>query len=439
MKKSTLILKAVPAALLALGTQQAMASGFQLLEQNASGLGNAYAGSAAVAENASTIYYNPAGMTYLGNQEYSVGLNLIQPSYKFSNDNSSSGTLSGNGGDAGRLGPVPNAYGSWMVSKDLYIGLGIGAPFGLSTKYDNNWIGAAQSQEFDIKTININPSVAYRVNDAVSLGFGLDWQQLDATYKRLVGVGVPVFFTAPASIQATMHLSDDAWGWNAGGIFKLSPETRLGLSYRSQIKYHTTGDISLASGPAGAGLLNFVLLPAGAASNVKASLTLPDTAIGSLVHKLNDRWDLLADLSWTGWSSIPKIDIMRTSGAANGTVAQTLMTDFRDTWRVALGATNKVSDQWKMKYGIAFDQTPVKGASTRRVSLPDNDRVWFSIGAQYAVSPSSTLDLGAAYLYIKNPQISNNQTTNIPFSTGLVDGSYDGSIWILGAQYSVRF
>lgn len=435
MKETRFIRKAIPAALLAIASQHAFAAGFQLLEQNASGVGNAYAGSAAVAENASTVYFNPAGMTYLQDREYSAGINIIQPSYKFNNSGSTSGILRGNGGDAGQMGIVPNGYASWAISKDLYLGLGIGAPFGLATKYNKSWIGAAQSEEFDIQTVNINPSLAYRVSDTVSVGFGIDWQQIDAEYKKLVGVNA-----GPANVRATLKLKDDAWGWNAGIMVKLSPDTRLGFSYRSEIKYNTTGDVKLASDGSAAGNATLpALIAGGAASNLKANLTLPETFIASFVHKLNDRWDLLGDVSWTGWSSIPKLDIIRTSGVQNGATAQTLMTDFRDTWRVALGATNKVSDQWKIKYGIAYDQTPVKNDAHRLVSLPDNDRVWFSLGAQYAVSATSSLDLGAAYLYIKGPQINNNQTGTVPFSAGLVKGDYDGSVWILGAQYSARF
>lgn len=435
MSKTTFVPKVIPAALLALASQQAFASGFQLLEQNASGLGNAYAGSAAVAENASTVFFNPAGMTYLSAREVSFGVNAIQPSYKFTNQGSTSGALSGNGGDAGQLGLVPNAYGTWQLSKDLYFGIGVGAPFGLATKYQKGWIGAAQSEEFDIKTVNVNPSLAWRVNDDVSIGFGLDWQRLDATYKKLAGAFPGAGLV---NIRATVKLDDDTWGWNAGMMIKLTPATRLGLSYRSEVKYDLKGDIKLASDGSPTGNVVYAGLPTALQSKLKASLTLPETFIASLHHKLDDRWDLLGEVSWTGWSSIPKLDLIRTSGALSGATAQTLVTDFQDTWRVALGANNKLNDKWKMRYGIAFDQTPVKNADHRLVSLPDNDRVWLSMGTQYTVSPGSVVDVGLAYLHINSPKINNNQMTNVP-PAGTVKGEYEGSVWILGAQYSASF
>ena len=177
---TTMIARAVPAALLAMASGVASAAGFQLMEQNASGLGNAYAGSAAVAENAGTIFFNPAGMTQLQAREASFGVAAVRPSFEFSDKGSQSGVLSGNGDDAGGWAALPNAYLSWALNKDLYVGVGLSAPFGLVTDYDESWVGGAQSLNFEIKTYNINPSIAYRVNDKLSLGAGLNWQRAEA-------------------------------------------------------------------------------------------------------------------------------------------------------------------------------------------------------------------------------------------------------------------
>ena len=406
-------MKLIPALVLTVFSGAASASGFQLFEQNASGIGNAYAGSAAVAENASTIYFNPAGMTQLQKLEVSGGVSVVKPSFSFNNKGSSVDGLTGtgDGGDAGGWGFVPNGYASWGVTKALYVGIGISAPFGLKTEYDDRWVGAAQSRMFEIKTINVNPSVAYRLNEKVSLGFGLNWQKIDATYERLAGINVPSV--------AKLTLSDDAWGWNAGALFTLSPSTKVGVSYRSTIKYKTEGHTNLN----GAWL-----------NDSKASLTLPDTAILSVTQKLSDRWEMLGDISWTGWSSIPKVDILR----ANGSLAQVLDTDFKDAWRVALGANYQLNSAWKLKYGIAYDQTPVRGATTRLVSLPDNDRVWLSFGAQWAPDKAQKIDLGVAYIHVRDSKIRNDQTSVIP-SRGYVAGEYSGNIWVLGAQYSYAF
>lgn len=429
--------KLLSALILGAFASGAGASGFQLIEQNASGLGNAYAGSAAVAENASTVFYNPAGMMELKDREASFGLTAIKPSFKFKDSGTSVGlTGTGNGGDAGSWGYVPNGYMSLSYSKDLRFGIGIGAPFGLMTKYDKPWVGAAQSDTFDVKTLNINPSVAFRVSDKVSVGGGVNWQRLDAEYLRTAGLNTTAQLLAGYGITSVnvqnsmsrLSLGGESWGWNAGTLIKLSPDTKLGVSYRSKVKYLAEGTATV-TGPKVA--FNQIF-----SSSVKAYITLPDTFIASLTHELNPNWQLLGDVSWTGWSSIPKIDIDRTSGAFKGQTAQTLDTQFRDTWRVAFGANYKLNDDWKLKTGIAYDQTPVKGEATRLVSMPDNDRLWLSVGAQWKVAKDSTLDFGMAYLHLKDAKINNNQLLQ---NRGTVSGTYQDKGFLFGAQYSAAF
>lgn len=426
----------IPALIAVAFSGTAAASGFQLLEQNASGLGNAYAGSAAVAENASTIFYNPAGMTELKDLEVSGGLTAIRTSYKFNNEGSSVGVLnnSGTGGDGGGWGFLPNAYISKALTKDWYVGLGIGAPFGLKTEFSNPWVGGAQSLMFDIKTININPSVAWRVNDVVSLGAGLNYQKLEAEYQRQVSVAS----TNLAATKMTLNLDDAAWGWNAGALFKITPATKLGVSYRSAIKYDLEGDINfsgtLAQNPAtGGGTTN---------RGATASLKLPDTWIISATHALNDRVELLGDVSRTGWSSIPKVEVINTetkgvsATAIAGRPAQTLHTEFRDTWRVAVGANYRYTDALKLKVGVAYDQTPVRNPSTRLVSLPDNDRIWLSVGAQWKPTKATTLDVGLTHLFVKSSKIDNDQAAD---GRGRVVGTFDANAWIIGTQVSFAF
>lgn len=438
MRKTTLA-RILPAAVLALGPGAATAAGFQLLEQNASGIGNAYAGSAAVAENASTIFFNPAGMTQLQARELSVGLSLVRPSFKFTDQGSSAGALSGGAQDAGDWAALPNAYFSWALNEDLHLGIGLGAPFGLITEYNDDWVGAAHSIKFDIKTYNINPSIAWRVNDTLSLGFGLNWQRMEAEYVRKAGAVAlaPVPGFDLASTFAVLDADDDSWGWNVGALFALSERTRLGVSYRSTIEHDLKGSLEFSGDAAG----NPALGGATTSSAAAAKVELPDTFILSAAHRLNDRWELLGDLSWTGWSSIDKVDINRTSGPLGGTTAQTLDTAFQDTWRVALGANYRLNDAWKLKFGLAFDETPVKNAEKRLTSLPDNDRIWFSFGGQWKPDRASTLDLGAAYLYVDDTRIDNGEPINPQTRDlrGIVTGEYDSSVWILGAQYSMSF
>lgn len=426
------------AIFLGVGPSAVYASGFQLIEQNASGLGNAYAGLAAVADNASTIFYNPAGMSRLPGLNVSGGVTLIKPAFRFSNDGSRGpaglALGSGMGGDAGSLALLPNTYVSWQVNPDWHVGLGIGAPFGLKTEYDETWIGRYHSTEFGIETVNLNPSVAYRVSDSLSLGAGLNWQYLSADYQRKVpaaglvqqlpgGMANALAATVLASpdMDGRVKLKGDAWGWNAGLLYQMTPATRVGLSYRSAMRYDATGTTSLKNLPLG--------MPARSA-DAATTVKLPDTAILSVAHDLNKKWQLLADVSWTSWSSIPSLDI------DSGSLGQeSLKLGFRDTWRVALGANYRHSPKWLFKAGVSYDQTPVPGSGLRPTSLPDSDRIWLSVGVQYKFTEQSTIDIGYAHIFMRKPYIDNSSDA----AKGTVTGSYAAAIDMVGVQLSHRF
>lgn len=397
----------------------AQASGFQLLEQNASGLGNAYAGSAVVGENASTVYYNPAAMTKLTNTNISFGTNVLKPSYKFKDDGSSNyPTATGsNGGDAGGVFYLPNFYATSQIDDKWYAGIGVNSPFGLRTSYDADWAGRYQSKLFDIKTYNVNPSIAYKANDKWSFGFGVDWQRMQAQYTRAAAASPS---TVVQNTDVRLDVQDDAWGWNTGVTFKPSQTMDIGLSYRSRVIHHLHGDLYSS---------NNAVTPSSAA---RVAMTMPDTFILSVSQQLNERWTMLGDISRTNWSTVDKVLIER----GDSSVVQVLNANFRDTWRIALGGTYKINDQWKWKYGLAYDQSPVRGVEERLVSLPDNNRYWVTTGAQWTVDEHSTLDAGLAYIYIPKDRTESNQTAT---AQGNVVGTYTGSILILGVQYSVKF
>jgi long-chain fatty acid transport protein len=449
-------LRTLPAALLGLlGCSLAQAAGFQLLEQNASGIGTAYAGSAAVADNASTIYFNPAGMTQLRDREYSLGGSVVGASAKFHDGGSAVDTLAGtgNGGNAGTTNLVPNAFLSWKLADRLWGGLGISAPFGLKTEYDSRWVGAAQAIHFDVKTLNINPSLAFKVDDTLSLGAGLNYQRISADYLRVISTQpLPVApgVALPLNTSTVLFKGNDwSWGWNVGALFKPSADTRIGVSYRSAIKHTVSGNLRTDSPGAPAPLAQAV--SAIGNSDAYTRIKLPETLIASVAQRLNSQWEVLGDVSWTRWSNIQDVNLIRStsvarpvspSGAAGGT-AQTLEADFRNSWRVALGANYTLNSAWTLKGGLAFDRTPVRGPATTLVSLPDANRTWLSAGAQWRPSTDGRVDFGVAYIFMKDTDINNNQsptgTPPVVPSRGIVTGSYDSRIWLLGVQYSQAF
>lgn len=405
----SMMLRALPAALLAAFSGVASAAAFQLLEQNASGLGVAYAGSAAVADNASTIFFNPAGMTQLSGVRLSLGANAIGPSYEFDN-NGSSGLFNGrgDGGNAGGWAVVPNAYASWRIADAWALGLGISSPFGLSTEYDDDWVGRAFARKSEIRTINYNPSLAWKAHDKVSLGLGLNYQTIDAQMTS---------YLPGAFRESKLEGDDSAWGWNAGVLFTLSPAMRVGLSYRSTMDYRLEGTAKTAV----------------SSQPVRADLELPDSLTLSVWQQVSDRWEAMGDISYTRWSTIKSLDVYnRNSGA----LVSKESFRYDDSWRVAWGAAYKFNPAWKLKFGIAYDKTPVK-EEARSPRVPDNDRLWLSLGGQWDAGNWGRVDVGYAYLYVRDPSV--DLTKSISGFAHRLRGEYDASAHLVGVQYSVGF
>lgn len=451
MKKSVLALS-VASALSLFVSPDAAASAFALAEQGASGLGNAFAGSAAVAEDASTVWWNPAGMSRLPRGKHLLfGGHLIIPKTEFNNDASVPAAASnpsriGDGGDAGDAAIVPNFYFVMDLNPRWNFGVGVNVPFGLATEYDADWIGRFQGIKSEVKTLNINPSLSYKLSDRASLGFGLSYQHGEIDLLSAVNYSGIAFGAGGAGLlgavggpgvegQNKVGLDGNAWGFNVGALFDITPATRLGVHYRSSLDYEMDGSTSFSSVPAA-----FAGIPALAAGtsngDVKLDLETPASLSFSAAHRMNDRLELLGDITWTEWSKIDRLPLIRASGPANGATLDTLTFNFDDTWRVAVGANYKWGGPWTLRAGVAFDESPVPNAQDRSVRLPDNDRTWFSVGAGYQASPRARLDVGYTFITIKDADINNDQRAA---GRGLVNGTYDATVHILSVQYQHSF
>lgn len=454
-------LAALSVALALAPAQSARASAFALIEQSGSGLGNAFAGAAASAEDASTIFFNPAGLTALpAGRHFSLALHAIDPSAQFSNGTSQAAAgirppglsnpfvFSGMGGDAGSLALVPNAYFAMSINPRLFVGVGINVPFGLKTEYEDGWIGRFQGLKSEVKTLNVNPTVAYAMNDTVSLGAGLNYQQIDSTltkavnYTAIVGASNLAAAVAVGNVEGRNELKgeDSAWGYNLGAMFRLSDRTRLGVAYRSAINYTLTGTHTATHPVTASAAANAIINgnPGTQDQNISLGIKMPDSFSFSAMHRLDDRWDLLGDLTWTGWSKISELRVKFTvPGAADDVTTWKL----RDTLRASAGVNYRYSDSIKLRAGIAYDQSPVTD-TYRTVRLPDNDRKWLSVGMQYKLSKAGTLDAGFTYIWVKDAGVNTNAevaATALGFPRGLINGSYDSSIRILSVQYSHSF
>lgn len=384
----------------------AHAAGYALIEQNASGLGNAYAGQAASAQDASTIFFNPAGMTMLPDRQVVLAGHLIKPQAEFSGGVTPN-IGGGNGGDAGGLAFVPNAYFAFRLTPDVHLGIGAFAPFGLKTDYDSTWVGRVHAIESELKTINVNPSIAWKLNDALSLGAGVSIQYIEATLTNATGAGLP-------PVVGAVKGDDYGWGFNLGLLWKASERTRFGLAYRSKIDHTLEGDLKMNGA--------VVVAP------VYADVTLPDSASLSAFHRVNDRWDVMADVSWTSWS---RFDVLNVVNAAGVSVTST-PENWDDTWRVSVGANWRLNDRLMLRGGIAYDETPVSDRY-RTARIPDEDRTWLAFGAQYRLSPQSLIDVGYAHLFVKDARIDELRT---PLT---LRGEYDSAVDILSVQLTHTF
>ncbi len=460
------VAQAVAALVLALGAQQAFGSAFALQEQSVSGLGNAYAGGAAAAEDASTIWSNPAGMANFSTIQIVAAVNGIFPSAKFSNSGSipALGQPLGNeGGEAGKGAAVPAMYLLVPINKQFAFGLGVGVPFGLETNWDDGWIGRYHALRSKVETLNVNPALSWRINDQFSVGVGVDYQRIKATFTSnanysaalaqaaqtaaagglIPPAAVPPFMAATKGLDSNVSVTGDdwAWGWNLGFLWNVTPATRIGGHYRSSIKYNVDGNVNFDNpampalppslAPIGAALapaVNNVLASGGVTSNIE----MPSISNLSVYSRLNPNWEVMADIQFTDWSKIEYLTFTRTTGS----VLSSTYENFRDTWRASVGASYFMGDKWKFRGGFAFDQSPVRDEQ-RTPRLPDSDRYWLSGGVQYAWSKQLKLDLGLTYIWTSSAPANDNAGSTL--QNGLIKGSYDTSVLIVGGQMTYSF
>jgi len=432
-------------------------AGFAIAEQSVTGLGRAFAGSAAVAEDASTIFFNPAGLTYLSNSELATGLHLINPNSDFRNDGSTmppdfSGVggaeISGNGDDGGKLAAVPNLYYAYRLNDSMVAGIGVNAPFGLVTEYDDDWVGRYHAIKSDMMTININPSFAFKANDKLSLGLGINLQYIDVELTKAVDFGGACFAAqavpALAAVAATcatpqsealdgkniLKADDWSWGYNLGLIYQATDATRIALAYRSKISHHLTGQgtFEVPNNTA-------VQTVAGAIGLTDASITgdidLPESASFALHHQVNEQWAVMADASWTRWSRFQELAISSPDPAnkLNGSVPE----KWANNMRYGLGLTYAHNNAWTFRAGFAYDESPVSN-KYRTARIADEDRKWVALGASYKYSDNIMIDAGYTHIFVNDPSLEDESNHDDLGKSYTLSGDYKASVDILAVQ-----
>lgn len=438
-----IIPRVIPALLAIAFAGGAHASGFALQNQNGAGTGYAFAGAAAVAEDASTIYFNPAGMAYLPTgHNFTLAASAIMRSVEFKDKGTTPYTvpfatpfpgvfgaataaIGDDGGDGGGTSLVPALYWSYAINPSLFVGLGISAPYGSETEYDKSFAGRFSSYYTSVETMNINPSIAYKFNEVVTIGFGLSYASTEVELKQAVPSGStattnPLRRTLLES-EAKIKGDDSTWGWNIGAMFQVTPTTRLGVSYRSTLDHELGGDLKAL----------------GTSTNVTADLETPDNFSLALSQKFGTDLEILADATWTGWSSVKQLTAV---SDATGRPAASVVFNYENTWRFGLGAKYQLNPGWNLRAGIAYDQTPVPDAESRTMTVPDSDRTWLAVGARWQINKAASVDFAYAHLFMDDAPV--DRPVYIPGTTRLaqtVKGDFDVSVNILSAQLNYNF
>ncbi|AMB85907.1 Long-chain fatty acid transport protein [Pseudomonas agarici] len=426
MKK--VMLKTTLSLAVTLASTQLFASGFALNEQSISGMGTGFAGRSSSADDASTVFGNPAGMSLLKSDQVTAGVAAIDANtnIKHTRGGPPGGTSDG---DMVPFTSVPMGYFVKQLGDGWAVGLGAYAPFGLITNYEGSSASRYYGDKSDVKVVTLQPTISYAFNDIVSIGFG-------PTINRISGQLTSATPFAPTfgrnDGKVNIRGDDTAIGYNVGILVQPTDGTRLGLTYHSKVKYELDGHTNISGvgfGPANG-------------SRYKASLdiTTPEVVDFSITQKLDDQWTVYAGTSWTRWSRLKDITVKNQGvppllgGSAGPIGTITEEQNWHDTWASAIGVSYQLNKEWVLRSGFSVDQAPTNNTD-RSVRVPTGDRKAISFGAGY--NPTADWTIDAAISYLKEEDV--NVNLNSPSKGGLYSAKYKNSAWGYGLGATYKF
>ncbi|EAR56196.1 putative long-chain fatty acid transport protein [Photobacterium sp. SKA34] len=447
MNKNKITLSLTAALALGMSTNT-LAAGFQLAEYSATGLGRAFAGEAAMADNASAQFRNPAMLTYLEGTQISVGAIYVDPNIDVKgnlqlNDQTIDQTESR---DIANSAVIPNFYISRQLNDKATLGLSFGTNFGMRTDLGTDFTASMFGNQAEVHTVEINPNLGYKINDQFSVGAGVRYIMAKGHFGAALPSALPAAVSGMLSPQQKyiydqglasknlkyMEGEDNAWGWQAGAAWQINSANRIGVSYRSAVNLNLSGH---ASGLA----YNNQTLPG------SLPLELPASAEIATFHQLTDQWAIHTSINWTDWSSFEKLEanIPALGSHSNDLIKEE---NWKDNYRFAIGTTYQVNSKLALRSGIAYDMAAVDEAH-RTQTIPETDRTWLSLGAGYQWSKNLTLDAGITYVYAKKAHLNETDKNINGLASGLLQqptklsfaGTTSGDVWLAGVQASYRF
>jgi long-chain fatty acid transport protein len=451
----------------------AAASGYRFGSQSVSAQGTAEA-NGAEADDASTLFTNPAGLSRLDGRQIVGGVTAVVPHSSFQDSGSTRFTRTPTGGQAAQddfapsVVAAPTLYYSQKIDSQWSAGVGVFVPYGTKLDYDNNWSGRYALTNIKLEAVTINPSVAFKLNEQHAFGFGVDLEYMKARLGQAVDVpgtiaavqmagsgaalvrqiaalgGNPATLARAGDGHAGVEGKDWGYGFNLGYLYSPNADTRFGVAYRSSISHQLKGGaVWDFSGATGDPVVNSVLQAAShhVDSAARVAIRTPETLSVNAFHQFDARWAGMADVTWSRTSRMADIDIAF-PGTAEG--AETIRQQWKNTVRVALGANYRLNEAVTLRAGIAHDDAPVQSDALRHPALPDADRLQLSFGADWKLTANSSLDLAYSYLHFQDGSANYTNGCN-PVATGCTGngettrGTWKTHMQLVGLAYNYKF
>ncbi|EKO3368829.1 outer membrane protein transport protein [Vibrio fluvialis] len=429
MKTNKKFLSIAVACGLASVSNLTQAAGFQLAEYSATGLGRAYAGEAAIADNAGSQWRNPAMLTYLKGTQISAGALYVNPNVDVEGDVSFYGsTSSTSSSDYANDAVIPNFYISHQVNEKWALGLAFGTNYGMETELDSGFAASHFGDEAMVTTMEANANIAYQLTETVSIGGGIRYVMGEGHFGAKSPAQTEALSLTKGTTLKYMEGDDTSWGWQAGAAWQMTPNNRVGFAYKSEVDLKLSGSANMYVQSYGKVLSDTGFM----------MLTLPATAELSTYHQLTDQFALHTSINWTDWSSFEKLQ------AELDTMGTVMVKEenWKDNYRFAVGATYQVDPKLALRSGVAYDTAAVS-TKNRTITIPETDRIWLSVGAGYDVTEQLTLDAAFTYIFAKDADILESRGYDSDNSAEKVGGQFDGqmtgNVWIVGVQASYRF
>ena len=409
------------AFVLALSALPALASGFRMHEFSANNTGRALAGAGVAGDDYSAIAFNPAGMT-LQTSGGQVGATLVAVHANVRGQVTNGGLHSGREGNIRLYSVIPHVFAQYTLDPKWSVGLGIYTPFGLSTDYNNDWFGHTHALTSKLETLDFTPSVAYKVTNSFSVGGSVVFERLNVRLSNDLPTdihGIPV--GGGLDIREPQNWEP---GYTLGMMYQPIESTRFGFSYRSKIVHHLKGSAKFMNSNGFMGSYVNGKYPA------RAKLTLPESFLFSVHHRLNDSIDLSATVERTMWHRFKSLDIYSPNFMGGVT---NIPENWKDVWFVSAGLDYHYDENLTLRGGVAYDESPIRCPQYRTARIPDNDRYWVSLGASYQWNDNITLDAAYTHMFLKKAH------TNNFASMSTITATYNMQVDIVGLQVQYHF